>query len=209
MHLAGSLHGELMAKNHMLIIFIAAGLVLAVVLGAYFYRSNLGPSQSEFVSLLNEFVEKIAAGDFDGARKLMTEETRGMLREPGTVLGETVYHKLKLKSIDSVYNEGNGGYAADVILTVPDTLKIMTKAGILFGERAAESGPVEDPDHAMAEIYEEILSRDDIPMIDNFCVIRMEMRGGQLLVLGDAALQKALEGGVDESSNILDVLSGQ
>ena len=198
-----------MAKNHMLIIFIAAGLVLAVVLGAYFYRSNLGPSQSEFVSLLNEFVEKIAAGDFDGARELMTEETRGMLREPGTVLGETVYHKLKLKSIDSIYNEGNGGYAADVILTVPDTLKIMTKAGILFGERAAESGPVEDPDHAMAEIYEEILSRDDIPMIDNFCVIRMEMRGGKLLVLGDAALQKALEGGVSESSNILDVLSGQ
>ena len=198
-----------MAKNHMLIIFIAAGLVLAVVLGAYFYRSNLGPSQSEFVSLLNEFVEKIAAGDFDGARKLMTEETRGMLREPGTVLGETVYHKLKLKSIDSIYNEGNGGYAADVILTVPDTLKIMTKAGILFGERASESGPVEDPDHAMAEIYEEILSRDDIPMIDNFCVIRMEMRGGKLLVLGDAALQKALEGGVSESSNILDVLSGQ
>ena len=198
-----------MAKNHMLIIFIAAGLVLAVVLGAYFYRSNLGTSQGEFVSLLNEFVEKIAAGDFDGARELMTEETRGMLREPGTVLGETVYHKLKLKSIDSIYNEGNGGYAADVILTVPDTLKIMTKAGILFGERAAESGPVEDPDHAMAEIYEEILSRDDIPMIDNFCVIRMEMRGGQLLVLCDAALQKALEGGVSESSNILDVLSGQ
>ena len=96
-----------MAKNHMLIIFIAAGLVLAVVLGAYFYRSNLGPSQGEFVSLLNEFVEKIAAGDFDGARELMTEETRGMLREPGTVLGETVYHKLKLKSIDSFYEKTN------------------------------------------------------------------------------------------------------
>ena len=186
-----------MAKNHMLIIFVAAGLVLAVVLGAYFYRSNLGPSQGEFVSLLNEFVEKIADGDFDGARKLMTEETRGMLREPGTVLGETVYHKLILKSIDSVYNEGNGGYAADVILTVPDTLKIMTKAGILFGERAAESGPVEDPDHAMAEIYEEILARDDIPMIDSYCVIRIVMQDGKLLVRGDETLQKTLEGNIN------------
>ena len=198
-----------MAKNRIMIIFIAAGLVLAVVLGAYFYRSNLGPSQSEIVSLLNNFMEKIAAGDLDGARKLMTEETRGMLRQPGTILGETVYRELKLKSIESVYNEGSGGYAADVILSVPDTLKIMSTAGILFGEKVAEVGPADDADQMMTEIYSEILSRDDIPMIDNFCVIRMEMRNGQLLILGDKGLQKALEGGITENSNLLDMISGQ
>ena len=198
-----------MAKNRIMIIFIAAGLVLAVVLGAYFYRSNLGPSQSEIVSLLNNFMEKIAAGDLDGARKLMTEETREMLREPGTILGETVYRELKLKSIESVYNEGSGGYAADVILSVPDTLKIMSTAGILFGEKVAEVGPADDADQMMTEIYSEILSRDDIPMIDNFCVIRMEMRNGQLLILGDKGLQKALEGGITENSNLLDMISGQ
>lgn len=198
-----------MAKNRIMIIFIAAGLVLAVVLGAYFYRSNLGPSQSEIVSLLNNFMEKIAAGDLDGARKLMTEETRGTLREPGTILGETVYRELKLKSIESIYNEGSGGYAADVILSVPDTLKIMSTAGILFGEKVAEVGPTDDADQMMTEIYSEILSRDDIPMIDNFCVIRMEMRNGQLLILGDKGLQKALEGGITENSNLLDMISGQ
>ena len=198
-----------MAKNRIMIIFIAAGLVLAVVLGAYFYRSNLGPSQSEIVSLLNSFMEKIAAGDLDGARKLMTEETRGMLRQPGTILGETVYRELKLKSIESIYNEGSGGYAADVILSVPDTLKIMSTAGILFGEKVAEVGPADDADQMMTEIYSEILSRDDIPMIDNFCVIRMEMRNGELLILGDKGLQKALEGGITENSNLLDMISGQ
>ena len=198
-----------MAKNRIMIIFIAAGLVLAVVLGAYFYRSNLGPSQSEIVSLLNNFMEKIAAGDLDGARKLMTEETRGTLRQPGTILGETVYRELKLKSIESVYNEGSGGYAADVILSVPDTLKIMSTAVILFGEKVAEVGPADDADQMMTEIYSEILSRDDIPMIDNFCVIRMEMRNGQLLILGDKGLQKALEGGITENSNLLDMISGQ
>ena len=198
-----------MAKNRTMILFIAAGLVLAVVLGAYFYRSNLGPSQSEIVSLLNNFMEKIAAGDLDGARKLMTEETRGTLRQPGTILGETVYRELKLKSIESVYNEGSGGYAADVILSVPDTLKIMSTAGILFGEKVAEVGPADDADQMMTEIYTEILSRDDIPMIDNFCVIRMEMRNGQLLILGDKGLQKALEGGITENSNLLDMISGQ
>ena len=198
-----------MAKNRIMIIFIAAGLVLAVVLGAYFYRSNLGPSQSEIVSLLNSFMEKIAAGDLDGARKLMTEETRGMLRQPGTILGETVYRELKLKSIESIYNEGSGGYAADVILSVPDTLKIMSTAGILFGEKVAEVGPADDADQMMTEIYSEILRRDDIPMIDNFCVIRMEMRNGELLILGDKGLQKALEGGITENSNLLDMISGQ
>ena len=198
-----------MAKNRIMILFIAAGLVLAVVLGAYFYRSNLGPSQNEIVSLLNNFMEKIAAGDLDGARKLMTEETRGTLRQPGTILGETVYRELKLKSIESVYNEGSGGYAADVILSVPDTLKIMSTAGILFGEKVAEVGPADDADQMMTEIYTEILSRDDIPMIDNFCVIRMEMRNGQLLILGDKGRQKALEGGITENSNLLDMISGQ
>lgn len=198
-----------MSKNRILILFIAAGLVLAVVFGAYFYRSNLGPSQNEIISLLNDFIGKIAAGDLDGARKLMTEETRGMLREPGTILGETVYRALKLKSIDSIYNEGSGGFAADVILTMPDTLKIMSTAGILFGEKVAENGPAADPDQEMANIYNEILSRDDIPMIDNFCVIRMEMRNGQLFILGDKSLQKTLEGGIAENSNLLDIISGQ
>ena len=102
-----------MAKNRIMILFIAAGLVLAVVLGAYFYRSNLGPSQSEIVSLLNNFMEKIAAGDLDGARKLMTEETRGTLRQPGTILGETVYRELGRQHSDRRQRDLHGGRGPD------------------------------------------------------------------------------------------------
>lgn len=184
-----------MTNKNILLLFSAAGLVLALVLGVYFYRTNLGPTKNEVTALLQSFVDKISAGDLNGARSLMTEETRKMLREPGTVLGQRVYQDLKLKTVDSVFSDGNGGYAADVILTAPDSMKIMTKAGLLFAERVTEEGPAEDPDQLIAEIYEEILARDDVPVLDNFCVVRMEMRNGILQIVGDLTLQKAIEGG--------------
>jgi len=184
-----------MSKKQVLLLFVSAGLILAAVLGVYFYRSNLGPSRAEVSALLSAFTEKIASGALDEARQLMTEDTRALLRDPGTQLGETVYRELKLKSIDSVRSEGGGPYTADVVFTTPDTMKIMTKAGMLFAEKAAEEGPAEDPDQAIANIYTEILSRDDLPTIDNFCVVRLELQNGRLLIRGDAALQQALEGG--------------
>ena len=148
-----------MSKNRMLILFAAAGVILALVLGVYFYRSNLGPTRGEVTTaLLEDFFGKIAANDLPGARALMTNETRSLLREPGTMLGQTVYQQLKLKSVDDVFADG-GLYVADVTLTGLDTLKVTTKAGMLFAEQVTESGPVDDPDQAMAEIYEEILGR--------------------------------------------------
>ena len=182
-----------MSKTRMLILFAAAGVILALVLGVYFYRSNLGPTRGEVTALLEDFFGKIAANDLPGARALMTNETRSLLREPGTMLGQTVYQQLKLKSVDDVFADG-GLYVADVTLTGLDTLKVTTKAGMLFAEQVTESGPVDDPDQAMAEIYEEILTRDDLPLVDNFCMIRMEMRNGKLLILADTTLQQTIEG---------------
>lgn len=186
-----------MSKKRILLFFAAAGLILAVILGVYFYRSNLGVSRETVASLLTDYTEKIAAGNLDAARALMTEETRPLLRDPGTTLGETVYRNLKFKSVDSIYTEGSGNYAADVIMTLPDTLKITTKAGLLFGEKVEAEGPFDDPDRAIAEIYEEILSRDDLPMIDSYCVIRLETRNGSLFICGDENLQKTLEGNLN------------
>ena len=185
-----------MKKKSILILFAAAGLILAVILGVYFYRSNLGPTNAEIHALIQNFIEKIAAGDTNAARALMAEDTRVFLRDPQTLLGETIYRNLKLKSIDSIFTEGGGSYAADVILTMPDTLKITAKAGLLFGEKVAAEGPADDPDQAIAEIYEEILARDDIPMIDSYCVIRFVMQDGELLIRGDETLQKTLEGNI-------------
>ena len=185
-----------MSQKRILMLFAAAGIILAIVLGVYAYRSNLGPTKNEVTALLESFIGKIAAGDMEGARALMTEETRTMLRDPGTELGQTVYRELKLKSVDAVYSEGSGFYTADVVLTGLDTMKVMATAGVLFAEQVTETGPVGDTDQAMAEIYEEILSRDDLPYLDNFCIVRMTLRNGELLIVGDSALQQTLEGGI-------------
>ena len=198
-----------MTRGRLLLFFITAGLILAVILGIYFYRSNLGTDQDEVTALLQDYVEKISSGDCESARQMMTEETRNLLRDPGTILGETIYRELKLKSVEKIYAEGNGRYAADVILTVPDSLKIMTKAGILFGEKVAEEGPVDDPDQVIGDIYEQILSRDDIPMLDNFLVVRLVKQNHGLLIDGDLSLQQVLEGNIGAGSSVLDALSGQ
>ena len=198
-----------MSRGRLLLMFLAAGLILAVVLGVYFYRSNLSPNQDDVTALLQKFTESISSGEYESARQMMTEETRSMLRDPGTILGETVYRNLKLKSVDRVYREETGGYAADVILTAPDTLKIMTKAGILFGEKVAAEGPAEDPDQMLADIYAEILARDDIPMLDNFLIIRLENQNGKLLIHGDQTLQQALEGNIGENSGLLEAIADQ
>ena len=195
--MAGKLYGELMTQKQMLLIFTLAGVILAVILGVYFYRSNLGPGQDEAAVLLTNFTECIAAEKLDKARTLMTEETRAMLRDPGTELGRKVYQNLRLKTVDKLYSEGNNVYTADVILVTLDTLKVMAKAGLMFGERVAEQGPADDPDQVMADIYAEILNRDDLPLIDSFCVIRLELRNGKLQIIGDKALQQALEGNLE------------
>ena len=193
-----------MTHKRILFFFILAGLILAAVLGSYFYHSNLGPTHEVMEDLLREFTEAIADGDLQKARSLMTPETAVCLRDPGTLLGEKVYRSLKLKAVENIYTQDKNVYTADVTLTALDTLKVMAKAGQLFGEQIAENGPTEDPDQAMADIYTQILSREDLPVIDTFCVVRLEMRSGNLYIIGDAALQRVLEGDPETYSEMLE-----
>ncbi len=193
-----------MTHKRILFFFILAGLILAAVLGFYFYRSNLGPSGEAVEKALREFTSAIADGDLQKARSLMTPESAAFLRDPGTLLGEKVYESLKLKTVENIYSLGNNLYTADVTLTTLDTLKVMAKAGQLFGEQVAENGPINDPDQAMSVIYTQILSREDLPLIDTFCVVRMEMRNGQLFIIGDTALQRVLEGDPETYSEMLE-----
>lgn len=195
-----------MNKNRLLFFFITAGLLLALILGIYFYRANLGPTQAEAVSLLQSFTEKINSGKLEEARSLMTEDTRPLLREPGTAMGKTLYQKLRLKSVENICTEGGNTYTADVVFRAPDSLKIILKAGELMEQRTAGAKTEEDADQVLAEIYTEILSRDDLPEIDRFCLIRLKMQNGQLLIDGDESLQQALEGGSAESLGIIDTL---
>ena len=81
--------------------------------------------------------------------------------------------------------------------------------GILFGEKVVAEGPAEDPDQMLADIYAEILARDDIPMLDNFLIIRLENQNGQLLIHGDQTLQQALEGNIGENSGLLEAIADQ
>ena len=193
-----------MTHKRILFFFILAGLILAAVLGFYFYRSNLGPTHEAMEDLLREFTEAIADGNYQKARNLMTPETAAYLRDPGTLLGKKVYQSLKLKAIENIYTQDKNVYTADVTLTALDTLKVMAKAGQLFGEQIAENGPTDDPDQAMADIYTQILSREDLPVIDTFCVVRLEMRSGNLYIIGDAALQRVLEGDPETYSEMLE-----
>ena len=193
-----------MTHKRILFFFILAGLILAAVLESYFYRSNLGPTHEAMEDLLREFTEAIADGDLQKARSLMTPETAAYLRDPGTLLGKKVYQSLKLKTIENIYTQGKNVYTADVTLTALDTLKVMAKAGQLFGEQIAKNGPTDDPDEAMADTYTQILSREDLPVIDTFCVIRLEMRNGNLYIIGDTALQRVLEGDPETYSEMLE-----
>ena len=193
-----------MTHKRILFIFLLAGLILAAILGFYFYRSNLGPTGEAVENLLQEFTGAIASGDLPKARSLMTAESAAYLRDPGTLLGEKVYESLKLKTVENIYALGNNLYTADVTLTTLDTLKVMAKAGQLFGEQVAENGPTDDADQTMADIYTQILSREDLPLIDTFCVVRLEMRNGQLYIIGDTALQRVLEGDPETYSEMLE-----
>ncbi len=184
-----------MSKKHLLFLFCAAGLILAVVIGSFVYQLYREPSRAEIESLISDYVGKIAAGDLNGARELMTEDSKAMLRTPGTILGEVIYRNLSLKIVDNVYSEGDGAYAAEVVLSVPDALKITAKAGLLYAEQTSENGVPDDPDRKMAEIYEEILARSDLPIQDYFCVMHLEVQNGKLLIKADETLQTALEGG--------------
>ncbi|MBQ6504101.1 MAG: hypothetical protein IJI57_09345 [Flexilinea sp.] len=193
-----------MSHKRILFFFILAGVILAAILGFYFYRTNLGPDRETVEKTLQEFTDAIAAGDLQKARSLLTPETASYLRDPGTELGEKVYASLKLKTVENIYEQGNNLYTADVTLTALDTLKVMAKAGQLFGEQIAENGPTDDADQAMSDIYSQILFREDLPLIDTFCVVRLEMRNGQLFIIGDTALQRVLEGDPETYSEMLE-----
>ena len=192
-----------MTKQRMLLLFAAAGLILAAVIGIAVYQSHLSPSEEEITAVLTEFIGQLASGDMKRARDMLTEETRPLLRDPGTVLGKTVYRNLSLKSVDNIGEEGDDVFTADMILTAPDTLKIMATAGVLFAERTEETVPAEGADRLMEAIYTEILSRKDLPMLDQFCTVRLELRNGRLLINADEALQRALEGDSLSNSDLL------
>ena len=197
-----------MTKRNLLFLFVCAGLILALIAGIYVYRLNRPPGSEEAEELLRTFIGRIAGGDVAGARELMTPETAQLLRDPGTALGRTVYRNLTLVSAENILPSGDGGLSADVVLSAPDVLSIMAKAGQLFAERVTENGPVEDPDAAVAEIYDELLTRDDLPLLPHFLIVRMVRTGGSLRIAGDAALQNAIEGGGQDAVNSISTLSG-
>ena len=197
-----------MTKKRILFLFIFAGLILALAAGVYVYRMNRPPGPDEVDELLRTFISRIAANDLQGARELMTPDTAQLLRDPGTELGKTIYRNLSTLSVDHVLVTGDKTLSADVILRMPDTLSIMAKAGQLFAERVTETGPVEDTDAAMAEIYSEILARDDLPMISQFLIVRMSYADGSLRIIGDPVLQSALEGNSTENLNSINQIFG-
>ena len=84
----------------------------------------------------------------------------------------------------------------------------MAKAGQLFAEQVTENGPAEDPDAAVAEIYDELLARDDLPLLPQFLIVRMVRNGGSLRIVGDAALQSAVEGGSTDAMNGISTVLG-
>ena len=198
-----------MTRKRVLMLFLAAGIILALILGFYFYQLNRMPSQADVRALLQTFTDRINTGDLKGARELLTADSRSLLRDPGTILGETVYRNLSLRSVDNVLPEGEGIFSADVCFTTPDTLKIMSSAGIVFAERVTENGPAEDADGVLAEIYEEILSRDDLPMLEQFCIVRIVSENGMLRIQADTSLQHALEGNSTESLSGMERIFGE
>ena len=187
-----------MTKKGLLLLFFTAGMILAVIFGVYFYQANRPHSAAEVTALLQDFLGKINRGDLNGARKLMTPETASLLRDPGTELGKVIYRNLALTAVDNVTQSDENIISADVILSVPDTLTITAKAGLMFAEQVTESGPADDPDAAMAAIYEDLLSRENLPVTETFCIVRMTDTGGKLLIMGDRALQQALEGNMEQ-----------
>ena len=192
-----------MTKRRILFFFLMSGLILAAVIGVSVYQSHIGPSEEEVTAVLTTFIDRIRIGDMNGARNMLTEETRSLLRDSGTSLGRSVYRNLSLKSADNVMEEDKDVFRVEVILNAPDTLKIMAAAGIMFGERIVENGPEEDADGLMEAIYDEILSRNDLPMMDHFCAVRLELRDGRLQIRADEALQQALEGDSLSNSELL------
>ncbi len=197
-----------MTKRNLLFLFVCAGLIFALIAGVYVYRLNRPPGPEEAQELLRTFIGRIAGGDLAGARELMTPETAQLLRDPGTALGRTVYRNLTLVSAENILPSGENGLSADVVLSAPDTLAIMAKAGQLFAEQVTENGPAEDPDAAVAEIYDELLARDDLPLLPQFLIVRMVRNGGSLRIVGDAALQSAVEGGSTDAMNGISTVLG-
>ncbi|MBR6090675.1 MAG: hypothetical protein IKP86_12130 [Anaerolineaceae bacterium] len=183
-----------MSKKQILFLFAAAGALHAVVIGIAVYRNSLAPSQEEVTRLLRDYCEKIASGDLSGARELMTPETREFLRDPGTRLGETIYAKFSLKNAENINAESEKIYTADAVFSTLDTLKVNAKALLLFEEKMTDDLPPEEQDRILAEIYDEILSRDDLPLIDSFCIVRLEKQDGRLLIRGDDSFRNVLEG---------------
>ena len=55
-----------MTKKHLMVTFLAAGLILALVTGVYVYQTHRAPSGEEITALLTEFTGRIAAGDTAG-----------------------------------------------------------------------------------------------------------------------------------------------
>ena len=189
-----------MSKRNMMLLFLCAGLILALIMGVYVYQMNRPPDLQDAADLLQTYVGRIVNHDLRGARDLMTPETAGLLRDPGTALGMAVYKNLSLASVEHALPAEGRNLTVDVVLNTLDTFAIMTKAGQLFAEQVTENGPAEDPDAAIAEIYDEILMRDDLPMIPAFLIVHLTYDDGSLRIVGDTTLQNALEG--NSSANL-------
>ena len=55
--------------------------------------------------------------------------------------------------------------------------------------------------------YDEILVREDLPMADRFCVVRLVNRNGKLLINADETLSRTIEGDSGEIGSALEKLT--
>lgn len=186
-----------MSGKRILLLFMIAGLILAAVFGIYFYRAYRPADAAEAEELLRTFLTHINRGELPEARDLMTPGTENFLRDPGTALGERIHSSLSLHSFGNFTRGEDQVLTAEITLRMLDTLSITVEAQAAYSARTAENGPADDPDQVMADIYEEILSRDDLPLYDHSLTVSMIRESGTLKIIGDPILQKALEGYVD------------
>ena len=187
-----------MSRNRILILFTAAGLILAAVIGVFVYQTFRAPSEAEIRAVISDFIADITAGDLESARELMTMDTRSMLYDPITLLGETIYRNLKLKTIDEIRRIDEKTYTADVILNAPDSLTITSKALEILFSRFDGPSSISETDRKLAGIYEELLSREDLPMMDYYCVFTLKVENGKLLIRADNNLVNTLEGNIGQ-----------
>ena len=192
------------------LIFLLAGLVLALILGVLVYWATLENRQgADPERVFRSFITEINAGNMTAARGMLTKDSRDSLRNPSTALGKAVYHSLKIGSIENIIPVEEKDWMADVTLQTLDTLQVMSKANVDYWEWLSESTEkpnVETQNRKLADIYDQLLARDDLPLYTYFCIVTFQDEDGTLKIQADAKLIQALEGNLTDHAEAVDAL---